>query len=81
MEIAVDPINALGLTFNIIILLLGYWSYKKSQNKVPLYISIAFLLFAIAYIIALIGQTSEGVFIIRAIAYIILTFAVYKSAF
>jgi len=78
-----DPINVLGLTFNIIILVLGYWGYKKSKDKAPLYISIAFMLFGFSYIVTLIGlkRTFESVFLIRTLAYLILTFAVYKLAF
>ncbi len=81
-NIALDPMNALGLMFNVIIVVLGYWSYKKSREKAPLYISAAFILFGISYIITILdlGGTSE-IFIIRAIAYLILTFAVYKLAF
>ncbi len=81
-NIALDSMNALGLTFNVIIVVLGYWSYKKSREMAPLYISAAFILFGISYIITILdlGGTSE-IFIIRAIAYLILTFAVYKLAF
>ncbi len=81
-NIALDPMNALGLTFNIIILVLGYWGYKKSRDKAPLYISVAFVIFGISYIITILnlGTTLE-VLILRAIAYLILTFAVYKLAF
>jgi hypothetical protein len=83
MAIIWDPVNALGLTFNIVIIVVGYWSYKKSQDKVPLYVSMAFLLFGISYIITLLGlgRTLESVFIIRMLGYLILTFAVYKLAF
>lgn len=81
-DIALDSMNALGLTFNVIIVVSGYWSYKKSREMAPLYISAAFILFGISYIITIfnLGGTSE-IFIIRAIAYLILTFAVYKLAF
>jgi hypothetical protein len=81
-NIAFDPMNALGLTFNIIILILGYWGYIKSGDKAPLYISIAFILFGISYIITILGLgTPLEILIIRAIAYLIFTFAVYKLAF
>jgi len=78
-----DPVNVLGLTFNIIIIVLGYWSYKKSQDKVPLYVSIAFVLFGISYLITLFSlrRTLESVLIIRTLGYLILIFAVYKLAF
>jgi uncharacterized membrane protein len=81
-SIALDPMNALGLTFNIIIVVAGYWSYRKSRDKAPLYISTAFVLFGISYIITIlnIGRTVD-VLIIRTIAYLILTFAVYKLAY
>lgn len=48
----------------------------------PLYIGAAFVLFGISYIITIfnLGRTSE-ILIIRTIAYLILTFAVYKLAF
>ncbi len=81
-SIALDPMNALGLTFNIIIVVVGYWSYRKSRDKAPLYISAAFVLFGISYIITILnlGRPSE-ILIIRTIAYLVLTFAVYKLAF
>jgi hypothetical protein len=83
MAIIWDPVNALGLTFNIVIIVVGYWSYKKSQDKVPFYVSMAFVLFGISYIITLLslGRTLESVLIIRTLGYLILTFAVYKLAF
>ncbi len=82
MAFALDPINVLGLAFNIIILTLGYWGYMKSGDKVPLYISIAFILFAISYIITILSLgTPTGILIIRAIAYMIFSFAMYKLAF
>lgn len=81
-SIAFDLMNALGLTFNIIIVVVGYWSFRKSRDKAPLYISAAFVLFGISYIITILnlGRTGD-VLIIRTIAYLILTFAVYKLAF
>jgi uncharacterized membrane protein len=81
-NIAVDLMNILGLTFNVIIVVVGYWSYRKSRDMAPLYISAAFVLFGISYIITILnlGRTVD-VLIIRAIAYLILTFAVYKLAF
>lgn len=82
MAFILDPVNALGLTFNIIIIVVGYWSYKKSKDKAPLYISAAFVLFGISYIITMLSlrRTLESVFIIRTLGYLILTFAVYKLA-
>ncbi len=79
-----DPLNTLGLFFNIIILALGFWGYNKSKDKVPLYIGIAFVIFGISYIITLQGlkgNLESVLIIIRGIAYIILSYAVYKLAF
>jgi hypothetical protein len=60
-NIAVDLMNILGLTFNVIIVVVGYWSYRKSRDMAPLYISAAFVLFGISYIITILnlGRTVD----------------------
>ncbi len=83
MAFILDPVNILGLAFNIIILVLGFWGYTKSNDKAPLYIGIAFVLFAISYIITLQGlkgNFESALILLRAVAYLILTYAVYKLA-
>jgi len=79
-----DPITAVNLVLSIIILVLGYWGYKKSKDKIPLYIGIAFGLFGVSHIATLLDfkQSLESVLIIiRTLAYLIVIYAVYTVAF
>jgi len=79
-----DPITAVNLVLSVIILVLGYWGYKKSNNNVPLYVGTAFGLFGVSHLATLLGLTQSLVsvlIIIRTLAYLIVIFAVYKIAF
>lgn len=79
-----DPIYTVNLVLCIIILVLGYLGYKKSGNKMPLYIGIAFGLFGISHLMTLLGlrETLRSVLIIiRTLAYLIVVFTLYKVAF
>jgi hypothetical protein len=79
-----DPITAVNLVLSVIILVLGYWGYKKSNDNVPLYIGIAFGLFGISHLATLLDfkQSLESVLIIiRTLAYLAVIYAVYKLAF
>lgn len=78
-----DPITAVNLVLSVIILVLGYWGYKKSNDKVPLYVGIAFGLFGISHLATLFGfkQSLESVLIIiRTLAYLAVIYAVYTVA-
>jgi len=78
-----DPITAVNLVLSIIILVLGYWGYKKSNEKVPLYIGLAFGLFSISHLATLLDfkQSLESVLIIiRTLAYLTVIYAVYTVA-
>jgi uncharacterized membrane protein (UPF0136 family) len=78
-----DPITAVNLVLSFIILVLGYWGYKKSNDKVPLYIGIAFGLFGISHLATLLDlkQSLESVLIIiRTLAYLTVIYAVYTVA-
>jgi len=79
-----DPIYTVNLVLCIIILVLGYLGYKKSGNKMPLYIGIAFGLFGISHLMTLLGlkETLRSILIIiRTLAYLIVVFTLYKVAF
>ncbi len=79
-----DPITAVNLVLSVIILVLGYWGYKKSNNKVPLYVGIAFGLFGISHLATLFGFTQSlqsVLIIIRTLAYLTVIYAVYTVAF
>lgn len=79
-----NPISVLNLVLCIIILILGFLGYKRNKNQVPLYISLAFGLFAISHLFSLFrtGQDMESILIVvRAFAYILVIAALYKAAF
>ena len=79
-----DPITAVNLVLSVIILVLGYWGYKKSNDNVSLYVGIAFGLFGVSHLATLLGLAQNLVsllIIIRTLAYLIVIFAVYKIAF
>jgi uncharacterized membrane protein (UPF0136 family) len=78
-----DPITAVNLVLSVIILVLGYWGYKKSNDNVSLYVGIAFGLFGVSHLATLLGLASlvRVLIIIRTLAYLIVIFAVYKIAF
>jgi len=76
-----DPIYTVNLLLCIIILLLGYWGYNKKEDKTPLYISVAFSLFAISHLATLLSlkeALTTVLIIIRTIAYLTVAFALYK---
>jgi hypothetical protein len=84
MALTWDPITAVNLVLSVIILVLGYWGYKKSSDNVPLYVGTAFGLFGISHLTTLLGLAQSLVsvlIIIRMLAYLIVIFAVYKIAF
>ena len=77
-----DPITAVNLVLSVIVLVLGYWRYKKSNDKVPLYVGIAFGLFGVSHIATLLDfKQSLVLIIIRTLAYLIVIYAVYTVAF
>jgi hypothetical protein len=76
-----DIIALVNLILAIVIFVLGIWAYSKKKGYVPLYIGIAFLLFAITHFITLIGlgaALTVLLIIIRIIAYVIVIGALYR---
>jgi hypothetical protein len=81
MSFTWDPMYVVNLVLCIIILALGCWGYRKTGDKVPLYVGIAFGLFGVSHLVTLLGlkEASETVLIvIRTLAYLIVVFALYK---
>lgn len=79
-----DPITAVNLVLSVIILVLGYLSFNKCKDKVPLYVGVAFGLFGISHLATLLGlaQSLVSVLIaIRTLAYLTVMYAVYTIAF
>lgn len=83
MALIWDPMTAVNLVLSVIILVLGYWGYRKSNDKMLLYVGIAFGLFGISHIATLLGfkESLESVLIIiRTLAYLTVIYAVYTVA-
>jgi len=79
-----DPIYMTNLILCVIIFVLGCVGYKKSEDKSPLYIGIAFGLFGLSHLSILLGlkETLTTVLIlVRTIAYLTVAFTLYWIAF
>ena len=79
-----DAISLTNLVLCVIILVLGILGYKKSGDKSPLYIGIAFGLFGISHLVTLLGLKEAWttfLIVIRTIAYLLVVFALYRVAF
>ena len=74
MTVIFDPIYTLNLVLCIIIVILGCLGYKRSGNKLPLYIGIAFGLFGLSHLATLLGlkeTLTVALVVIRTLAYLI----------
>ncbi len=74
-------ITIVNLILCVVILAIGIWAFNRKKGDVPLYIGIAFGLFAVTHLLTLIGLASLlAVFIIvvRLIAYLLVIFAIYR---
>ena len=80
MAVEWDPIIFINLILCIIIVVLGYRIFKKSGEKLPLYIGIAFGLFGVSHAATLAGlkvPLTLPLIIIRTLAYLIVIYALY----
>jgi CHASE2 domain-containing sensor protein len=80
MALEWDPIIFINLILCIIIVVLGYLIFKKSGEKLPLYIGIAFGLFGVSHAATLAGlkvPLTLPLIIIRTSAYLIVIYALY----
>ena len=84
MNIVWDPITTVNLVLCIIILIFGIIGYRRSGRAFPLYIGIAFGLFGVSHLLTILGlkDALAGLLIaVRAAAYILVVFAMYRVAF
>jgi hypothetical protein len=80
MAIEWDPIIFINLFLCIIIVVLGYLLFKKSGEKLPLYVGIAFGLFGVSHAATLAGlkvPLTLPLIIIRTLAYLLVIYALY----
>jgi hypothetical protein len=79
-----DPVTTINFVLCVVILALGIWAYAKKKDDIPLYIGIAFGLFAISHLMTLLGLAAGltiFLIIIRLIAYLLVVFALCKILF
>ena len=66
-----DPVTVLNLMFDLVIFFLGLLVYKEKKAVLPLWVAVAFLLFAISYVLTLVGVGSSFILIpLRALGYL-----------
>jgi hypothetical protein len=76
-----DPVTTTNLVLCIVILTLGIWAYVKKKNDMPLYIGIAFGLFAVSHLVTLLGLAAGltvFLIVIRLIAYLLVVAALCR---
>ncbi|MFA5879209.1 MAG: hypothetical protein WC860_03445 [Candidatus Margulisiibacteriota bacterium] len=76
-----DPLLLTNLLLCVIILIFGFWGFKKSKDTLPLYVGLAFGLFGISHLMTMLGlkNVMESMLIfIRTFAYLLVIFALYK---
>jgi len=80
---AFDLLTILNFVLCLAIAIVGYAAYKRDRNVLPLYIGLAFFIFALSHLITLAGMAEEfsGVqMVIRILAYFTVLFAVYRRS-
>jgi hypothetical protein len=66
-----DPVVALNLLFDVIIILLAIYAYSRKKNILPLWLTLGFCFFALSYVMTILGITSSLILLpLRAIGYL-----------
>ena len=66
-----DPVVALNLAFDVIIILLGLLAYRKRKGTILLWVILGFFFFAISYLLTIAGIASSMILIpLRAVRYL-----------
>lgn len=76
-----DVVSLVNLILCLIIFALGIWAYSRKKGDVPLYLGIAFLLFALSHLITFLGMAAgltAFLVTVRIIAYLLVIFALYR---
>jgi hypothetical protein len=70
------------LVFCFLISGFGIWVYLRKKDRLPLYLGIAYALFTVERLVALLG-TAPGLdilgIVLRVLAYLIVLFALYRA--
>ena len=84
MSFTWDTMTFVNLVLCIIILIFGLLGWRRSHKTFPLYVGIAFCLFGISHLATLLGLKSQleiPMIIVRTLAYLIVAFTLYQTAF
>jgi uncharacterized membrane protein (UPF0136 family) len=84
MQFTWDTLTIINLILCILILIFGILGYQRSKSRVALYVGIAFGLFGLSHLATLLGlkeSWSTILIIIRTAAYLLVTYALFLTAF
>lgn len=73
-------LTVINIVLCVVIVALGYLAYKKKEDRLPIYVSVAFAIFGISHIITLLGfkeSLMNFLIIIRAVAYLLIVLALF----
>lgn len=71
MDLALDPVIVLNLLFDLGILFLSIFVYKEKKGPLVLWVGIAFCIFAVSYVLTILGLGSQTILIpLRATGYL-----------
>lgn len=71
MGLVLDPVVVLNLLFDLGILFLSIFVYKRKRGPLVLWVGIAFCIFAVSYLLTILGLGSQTILIpLRAIGYL-----------
>jgi len=83
MTFTLDPIYLTNFILCLVIVVLGGVAYARNKSKAPLFIGIAFALFAVSHMLTLWGLAATlttFLIVIRVVAYALVIAAVYRLA-
>jgi uncharacterized membrane protein (UPF0136 family) len=84
MQFNWDTLTFVNLVLCIVILVFGIISYQRSKSRITLYVGTAFGLFGFSHLATLLGLSSAlniELIIIRTLAYLLVTYAMYLAAY
>jgi high-affinity Fe2+/Pb2+ permease len=71
VDLYMDPVTVMNLLFDLVIFLMGLLVYKEKKAVLPLWVAVAFCLFAVSYALTIVGVASSLILIpLRAIGYL-----------
>jgi hypothetical protein len=78
-----NVLSVVNLVLCVIIVIFGLIGWRRAKKVFPLYIGVAFGLFGLSHLAAILGQATQleiPLIIIRTAAYLIVMYTLYKMA-